>query len=219
MEHKRNFKDAVYDELETVGKAVSSRRRLELLDLLCQGPHTVQQLADETAMTVANASQHLQRLKNARLVETRQQGNHVYYRLADESVMAFVVQLRQLGEQRLPAIDDAVESYFTDVPSARWDEVAEQLDDDRAVLIDTRPSREYDSDHLPGAISVPVDELDDHLDELPRDKRLVAYCRGPYCTMASEAVRRLNEAGYRAVQVEMSVPEFRAGQHAENRDS
>lgn len=209
MDEKRVFKDAVYSELETVGKAVSSRRRIELLDLLGQGPHTVEQLAEETAMSMANASQHLQRLKKARLVTTDREGTFVYYRLADESVAAFVVQLRRLGEQRLPTIDATVDSYLGDVPSARWDDVSEEIDVGEAVLIDTRPRDEFRSGHLPGAISVPADELEERIDDLPENKRFVAYCRGPYCTMAAEAVKRLVDSGYRAVKVDMNVPEFR----------
>ncbi len=215
MDDKRSFKDAIYAELEMVGKAVSSRRRLELLDVLSQGAHTVEQLAKETEMSVANTSQHLQRLKKARLVSTDRDGNSVYYRLADASVAAFVVQLRRLGEQRLPAIDETVESYFGGVPSAKWDDVAGEIEVGQAVLIDTRPPEEYNSGHLPGAISVPADELEKRIDDLPQDKRLVAYCRGPYCTMAAEAVRRLSDAGYEAVTVDMSVPEFHVDERGE----
>jgi rhodanese-related sulfurtransferase/DNA-binding transcriptional ArsR family regulator len=205
---KREFKDRVYGELETLGKAVANRRRLELLDILSQGPHTVEELARETAMSVANASQHLQRLKKARLVATEQEGTYIYYRLANESVAAFLIIFQQLASERLPLIDATVQSFFRGVPTADWDEIASELARDQALLIDTRPENEYLAGHLPGAVSAPADQLDEILDQLPKDKKLVAYCRGPYCTMASQAVAQLNDAGFDALRVEMSVQQF-----------
>ena len=204
---KREFKDAVYGELETVGKAVANRHRLELLDVLSQGQHTVEELADETQMSVANTSQHLQRLKKARLVTIRSEGTYKYYGLADESVSEFFVVMRQLAEERLPVIDATVDSFFG-ANTTEWDEVADDIEQGQAVLLDTRPESEYRAGHLPGAISVPADRVDEHIGKLPEDKRLVAYCRGPYCTMADEAVEDLCRRGYDAVRVEMSTPEF-----------
>lgn len=216
---KRDFKDEIYGELQKVGKAVANRHRLELLDLLTQGSYTVEELADETAMSVANTSQHLQRLKKARLVATEREGTYIHYRLATASVAAFMVSFRQLAEDRLPLINATVQSYFGDVPAGRWEELIADIEGDRAVLIDTRPEGEYRADHLPGAISVPVDQLDERRDELPKDKKLVAYCRGPYCTMAAEAVARLNEAGFDALRVEMSVQDYRHLHQSDTRDS
>ncbi len=213
---KREFKDRVYGELETLGKAVANRRRLELLDVLSQGPHTVEELAQETAMSVANASQHLQRLKKARLVATEQEGTYIFYRLANESVAAFLLIFRQLAEERLPLIDATVQSFFRGVPTASWEEIAAELAGQRAVLIDTRPENEYLAGHLPGAVSAPADRLEEKLDKLPKDKKLVAYCRGPYCTMASQAVAQLNDAGFDALRVEMSVQEYNHEMRTDN---
>lgn len=216
---KREFKDEVYGELQKVGKALANRHRLELLDLLSQGTYTVEELATETAMSVANTSQHLQRLKKARLVATERQGTYVHYRLASDTVAAFVVNLRHLAEERLPLINATVDTYFRDVPEARWNDVTSDLKAERAILIDTRPESEYHADHLPGAISVPVDKLQERRDALPKDKKLVAYCRGPYCTMAAEAVARLNDAGFDALRVEMSIQDYRHLHQSEPRDS
>ena len=213
---KREFKDRVYGELETLGKAVANRRRLELLDVLSQGPHTVEELAQETAMSVANASQHLQRLKKARLVATEQEGTYIFYRLANESVAAFLLIFRQLAEERLPLIDATVQSFFRGVPTASWEEIAAELAGQRAVLIDTRPENEYLAGHLPGAVSAPADRLEEKLDKLPKDKKLVAYCRGPYCTMSSQAVAQLNDAGFDALRVEMSVQEYNHEMRTDN---
>lgn len=208
---KREFKEQIYGELETLGKAMANRRRLELLDVLTQGPHTVEELAADTEMSVANTSQHLQRLKKARLVTTERDGTYVVYRLINAEVASFLMAFRRLAEERLPMIDVAVDSYFEEVPTAAWEEVASRLADEEAVLIDTRPVGEYEAGHLPGAISVPASQVEAMVEDLPRDKKIVAYCRGRYCTMAAQVVSFLNERRFDALRVEMSVPEYEGG--------
>lgn len=214
---KREFKDEIYGELETIGKALANRHRLELLDVLAQSAHTVEELAAETSMSVANTSQHLQRLKKARLVATEREGTYVYYRLANESVAAFLVATRRLAHQRLPSIDAMVQTYFADQPARDWHIIKQDLAAGRAVLIDARPESEFENDHIPGALSVPVDRLSERLHKIPTDKELVAYCRGPYCTMASQLVARLREEGFEARRVEISVQDFRYDQPTESR--
>lgn len=206
----RPFKDRVFTELERIGKALGSRRRLELLDLLSQGPHSVEELADELGVSVASASQHLQKLKQANLVTSVREGSYAYYRVANDDVADFYASLRRLARAQLPALESAVRERF-DEESAAEDPHAllEEIRRGDAVLIDTRPRGEFDAGHVASARSVPLEELDEHLDELPRDKRIIAHCRGPFCTFAKSAAERLREAGFDAASVDLGVADFR----------
>jgi DNA-binding transcriptional ArsR family regulator/rhodanese-related sulfurtransferase len=208
---KRQFKDRVFSELERIGKTLSSRRRLELLDVLSQGPHSVEQLSTELGISVANASQHLQKLNDANLVTRRREGSHVYYQVANDQVADFYAGLRRVAESQLPTLRATVGEFFETpgVSTADVSVLLEAIDSEQVTLIDTRPRQEYNAGHVRGAISVPVTELSRLEDELPRDTRIIAYCRGPYCTFADTAVRTLRRRGFDAHRVDLGVADFR----------
>lgn len=215
MQHarKRKFKDLLYDQFARVGKALASRRRLELLDILAQGERPVEALAEETGMTVANASQHLQVLRRARLVETRQEGTHVFYRLADERVFVLWQALRDVGQAHLAEVDLIARDYLGDrsgLEPVRMHELLERLRAEDVVVLDVRPQEEYASGHIAGARSVPFDELEARLAEIPEGAEVVAYCRGPYCVYADEAVERLRRHGRSARRLDLGFPDWRA---------
>lgn len=209
----RHFKDAIYEQFARIGKAVSSPKRLELLDLLCQGPRTVEVLAGEANLTVANTSRHLHVLRGASLVETEKEGLFVTYRLADQSVCDFFRHLRILAEQRLSDIERIRRHFLEEkeiLEPVDCDELVERVLQKSVTVIDVRPVEEYHAGHIPGALSVPLKELDAHLSELPRDQKVVAYCRGPYCVLAMEAVEMLRASGYRAARLEDSIQDWQA---------
>lgn len=211
MSH-REFKDRLYPEFARVAQALASDRRLELVDLLTQAPRRVEALAEETGMTVANVSQHLQILKNARLVESERRGTSVTYRLATQSVVSLWLALRGVAEDRLPEIGKLRSEFSEDAegPELAREEVQRLVQKGKAVLVDVRPSMEYEHGHVAGAISIPIEELDERIKELPRNKRIVAYCRGAYCLFADEAVALLRKRGYDAVRLEGGWPEWTA---------
>ncbi|MDH3745926.1 MAG: metalloregulator ArsR/SmtB family transcription factor [Acidobacteriota bacterium] len=209
----RQYKDAIYDQLARLGKAVASPTRLELVDLLCQGPRTVESLARQAGQSVANTSKNLRLLHAARLVETARQGTYVTYRLAGEEVCDLFRTLRKLAELRLTEVEaitrDFLESRDTLEPVDR-EELIRRVHDGEALVLDVRPREEYETAHIAGALSAPLSELKDFLSELPQDKQIVAYCRGPYCVMSIDAVRLLREEGFEAVRLEDGVPDWRA---------
>lgn len=210
---KRPFKDRLYGEFARVGKALGSRRRLELLDVLAQGPRSVEDLAGETSMTVANASQHLQVLRAARMVEARQEGTRVYYRLADDRVFALWQALRDVARSRLAEVDQVVGEFLADrhrLEAVGIAELLERMRRDDVVVLDVRPALEYESGHIAGARSVPVEELEDRLSELSLETEIVAYCRGPYCVFADEAVERLRRHGHAARRLDVGYPDWKA---------
>ena len=210
---KRQFKDGCYGELAKIGAALASPKRLELLDLLSQSERTVEALAKETAMGVANASQHLRILENSRLVDVRKEGRFAIYRLADPLVADFLRAYRLLGEDRLAEIQRLRERFFgggQDVYGVDREGLLRRVQAGEAVVIDVRPSNEYDTAHIAGAMSIPLQQLEERLVELPRDKNIVAYCRGPYCVLASEAVELLGARGFQAFRLEDSVHDWRA---------
>ena len=197
----RAFKQRLYPEFARIAQALSSDRRLELIDLLAQTPRHVEALAAETEMSVANVSQHLQVLKAAHLVQSDKEGTKTVYTLAGDDVLRLWLALRDVGRARLPEIDVLVREFG--VLDAGHEEISSEgiealVRTDSVTLIDVRPRIEFESGHLPGAISVPPDELADYLGELPRDRPVVAYCRGNYCLYADEAVAVLREQGFDA---------------------
>ena len=209
----RKFKDRLFEQFARIGKALASPKRLEILDLLAQGERTVEEVAKETAMPVANASQHLQALKGVRMVESRREGLYAYYRLADDGVFRMWQAVRALGETRLAEIDRVVETYLEDrgvLEAVGPKALMERLGDGSVVVLDVRPEEEYRAGHIPGALSVPVDALEAALQTLPKDREIVAYCRGPYCVFSDEAVRILSARGYRAGRLTDGFPEWRA---------
>jgi rhodanese-related sulfurtransferase len=212
MKH-REFKDRLYGELGRIAKALDSPRRLELIDLLAQGERSVEQLAGEAALSVANTSRHLQILRGARVVETRKAGLRVYYRLAEPAVHDAVRAIRIVAEKRLAEVDQLVRAYLgarDQLEAVARDELVGRMRHGSVVVIDVRPRQEYEAGHIPGALSVPVDELDERVATLPVRKDIVAYCRGPYCVMAYDAVAKLRASGRRARRLADGFPEWRA---------
>lgn len=209
----RKFKDAIYEQFARLGKAVSAPKRLELLDLLCQGPKTVEVLADHTALSVANTSQHLQVLRAARLVEGEKHGLHVEYRLAGEDVCEFFLALRNLAESRLAEIEVVAREYLEQrnaMETVAGPELLRRVKSGEVTVLDVRPSEEYRAGHIPGAVSIPVGELKARFKELPKNREVVAYCRGPYCVFAVEAVELLRRKGFKAHRMEEGVIEWRS---------
>ncbi len=209
----REFKDKLYAQFARLGKALASPQRLELLDLLAQGERTVEELAQEAALSVANASQHLHVLRDARLVEARKEGLYVYYRLADRAVFALWQQLREVGARQLAEVDRLVDEYMHHPehlePLSRAD-LLRRLTDGDAILLDVRPALEYRQGHIAGARSIPVEQIEARLRELDPDREVVAYCRGPYCVFADEAVTLLRARGFTALRYVEGFPEWAA---------
>jgi rhodanese-related sulfurtransferase len=209
----RDFKDNFYMELAVLGKALANPHRLELLDLLAQGERSVEELAREAGLSLANASAHLQVLRQARLVEAEKRGLNVVYRLAAPEAFQLWRTLRDVGSVRLAEIDRLVENYFTDrdeLEAVDKEELLHLLKEEAVIVIDVRPEVEYEQGHISSARSVPVENLRRRLAELPRDVEIVAYCRGPYCVYSDQAVRLLHHHGFRARRLREGFPEWRA---------
>jgi rhodanese-related sulfurtransferase len=209
----RAFKDGLYAEFAMLGKALANAHRLELLDLLAQGERSVEQLAQEAALSLANASAHLRVLRQARLVEAEKRGLNVVYRLAGPEVFQLWRTLRDVGSARLAEIDRLVENYFTDrdeLEAVDKEELLRLMKDEAVTVIDVRPQVEYAQGHISAARSVPIEDLRRRLTELPRDLEVVAYCRGPYCVYSDDAVRLLHEHGFKARRLSEGFPEWRA---------
>ncbi len=211
MPNTRQRKERLYRLFTCISSAMANPHRLELLDLLVQAPRTVEELARESGLSVANASQHLQRLKQARLVIAEPEGLYRRYRLADPAVMRLWLELRAVGERQLDEVDQALDSYRTrrhEFEKVSIDELRVRLRAGKAVLLDTRPEVEYRAGHLPQAISIPLAELERRLAELPRNRTLVVYCRGPLCVIADDALAMLSERGRKVARLEEGVAEW-----------
>jgi rhodanese-related sulfurtransferase len=210
----RAAKTALFDEFARAAKALASGRRIELLDVLANGERTVEALAGEVGLSAANASQHLQILRQAGLVASRREGTSVHYRLAAPEVFELWRTLRTLAASRLAEVERLAAAYVgarDELEPVTREELARRLQDgDDLVVLDVRPAAEYAAGHLPGAVSIPVAELRRRLAELPADREIVAYCRGPYCAFAHEAVAVLREAGVPARRLEDGLPEWEA---------
>jgi rhodanese-related sulfurtransferase/DNA-binding transcriptional ArsR family regulator len=209
---KREFKDALFGEFARIGKAVASGRRLEILDLLAQGERSVEELADETAQSVANTSQHLQVLRQAQLVDSQREGTFIRYRLSDERVIRLCVALRDVGEARLAEVGRIVDTYLDDRAAFQGidcGELRRRIKDGSAVVLDVRPAQEYEAGHIAGARSIPISELSQRLKELPKSKAIVAYCRGPYCVFADEAASLLSRKGFKALRLRGGFPDWK----------
>ena len=208
---KRAFKDASYGQLARIGKALASPKRLELLDLLGQAERTVEALAADTKMTVANTSQHLQVLQGAHLVETTKRGRYVVYR-ADALVCDFFRTFRLLAEDRLAEIDRIRQQFFEDgaIDAIDRETLLERVRQRKAVVIDVRPPEEFAAAHIANALPIPLEQLKKRLKEIPRNREIVAYCRGPFCVLAKEAVEVLRSNGFRASRLEDSVHDWHA---------
>jgi rhodanese-related sulfurtransferase len=209
----RQAKDALYDALASVGKALGSGRRAELVDVLAQGERSVEELAAEIGQSTANTSQHLQFLLRAGLVRTRREGPRVYYMLASDSVGALWRAMREVAGQHVTRIDELTTAYLgdrTELATIGREELLERMHAGEVVVLDVRPPAEYAAGHLPDAVNVPPDELEARLRELPDGLPVVAYCRGPLCAFADTAVRRLTATGRPAQRLVDGLPEWAA---------
>jgi rhodanese-related sulfurtransferase len=207
---ERKEKHALFDAIALMGKAFASPRRLEMLDLLAQAPRTVDDLARASEQSTANASQHLQALHSAGLVTRTREGTSVRYALAGEDVLSLWLALRDASVVRLAEVERAAREYLgEDVDAIGRDELIKRLRTGDVVLIDVRPGEEFEAGHIEGARSIPLEELEERLAELPADREIVAYCRGSICAYAHEAVRRLRAGGRQARRLEEGWPEWR----------
>ena len=208
-----NFKHELFNQFARIGKALSSSNRLELLEYLAQGERSVEALSKTSGFTVANTSQHLQQLRQAGLVQTRKEGQYVFYRLVGDEVVGLLDSLRKVAEKNLAEVGRLVATYLTikdslePVPAK---ELLKRAQKGLVTVLDVRPSEEYAAGHLPDAVNVPLSELKKHLDDFKPDQEVVAYCRGPHCILAFEAVAELRNKGVNARRLENGFPEWKA---------
>ena len=208
---KRFLIDEIFEQLARIGKALSTPKRLEILYLLSQSERTVDALAKAASLSVANTSQHLQRLKQARLVRDVREGVRIHYHIADPSVIRLWLELRSVAERQLLGMERALDAYRHrrhELEKISVEELQARLRNDDVILIDVRPREEYLAGHLPGALSIPLGELENRVGEISRDKAIVVYCRGPYCIYADEAIEILVERGWSATRLEEGVVEW-----------
>lgn len=208
-----NPDNPIYQQLARIGRAIASAPRLALLDLLRQGPRTVEALATQAGLTMANASQHLKVLRQARLVDTEKRGVFVTYRLADQAVDEFYRAVRGLAEARLAEVQQIARAFVDErggLEPVDRERLLGRVRAGEVLVLDVRPAEEYRAGHIVGALSVPLEELEQRLGALPKEREIVAYCRGPYCVLAPEAVRILRAHGYAARRMEDGVAEWRA---------
>jgi rhodanese-related sulfurtransferase/DNA-binding transcriptional ArsR family regulator len=209
---KQDSKRQLFEQFAQVAKALSHANKLELLEILAQGECSVEPLAKEAGLTFANTSRHLQQLRRAGLVASRKEGLYVFYGLAGDDVIDLLRSLRRTGERKISEISEVVVGYFHDRDSleavSRF-ELLERSREGLVTVLDVRPSKEYDTGHIPGALNVPLAEIERCLNDLPKDREVVAYCRGEYCVLAYEAVAALREKGFRARRLEEGFPEWK----------
>ena len=208
-----NFKHDLFLQFARVGKALGNGNRLELLEYIAQGERSVDQLAKVSGLTVANTSQHLQQLRQAGLVVCRKQELQVLYRLSGNDVIHLLGALRDVAERRIAEVDQLVDTYLTvkdDLEAVPRETLLERVKEGLVTVLDVRPAEEYDAGHVPGAVNVPLTELERYLEQLPRKHDVVAYCRGPHCVLAFDAVARLREQGYSARRMEDGFPEWKS---------
>jgi rhodanese-related sulfurtransferase/DNA-binding transcriptional ArsR family regulator len=208
------FKQQLFTQFARVGKAMSNGNRLELLEFIAQGERSVEQLAKVSGLTVANTSQHLQQLRQTGLVACRKEGLKVYYRISDNDVLELFGALRGVAERHLAEVQQLVRHYLTskdELEPVAHAELLERVRDGLVTVLDVRPHEEYAAGHLPGAINIPLSELEEHFGELEQGHEVVAYCRGPHCILAFEAVAQLREKGFTAHRLEDGYPEWQAG--------
>jgi len=214
---KREFRDQLFEQFARIGKSLSSGRRLEILELLAQRPRTVEELSRETGLSVANTSQHLQVLRRSNLVTVRREGLYANYRLASDDVLQVCICMRRLGEKYLSDVQRLVEAYLSSRASLEpisCQDLLRRLKEKNVFMLDVRPVEEYEAGHIAGARSIPLAELKARLKEIPRKKEIVAYCRGPYCVFADEAVSFLASRGYQVVRLREGFPEWKSRQLA-----
>ncbi|HYA37456.1 MAG TPA: metalloregulator ArsR/SmtB family transcription factor [Candidatus Methylomirabilis sp.] len=209
---RQSLKKQLYSQIARIGKAACHGHRLELLEYLAQGERTVDALAKLTGLSVANASQHLRVMRHSGLVTARKEGLYVYYRLADDEVIRLLISMRKLAESQLAEVEQLVRSYLTvkdDLEAVPRSELLERVRNGLAIVVDVRPPEEYAAGHVPGAVNIPLKDLEQRLKELPREQEIVAYCRGPHCVLAFDAVAQLRAQGFHARRLEDGFPEWR----------
>lgn len=209
----KNFKKSVYKEMAGVTKALGNPNRLEILDLLAQGSCSVEYIADQTDLSVANASQHLQVLKNAKLVATERKGKYSYYQLANNHVFNTWCSLRRLSISQNAEISHLINDFRSnreDLQTVSTDDLLKKMEDEDIMIIDVRPEEEYKKGHIRNAYCFPKDLLNENIKDLDNSKQIVAYCRGPFCMLADEAVEMLNQNGYQAARLENGYPDWAA---------
>jgi len=208
-------KKRLFEQFARVAKALASANRLELLEALAQGERSVDALAQASGMSVANTSHHLQILRDSGLALSRKEGLQVFYRLSDDAITTVLGGIRGVAERHLAEVERIVRENFDSRDSltpVKRDQLLEMVHSGEAMVIDVRPPNEYDAGHIPGAVNIPLDTLPEHLAKLPKEQEIVAYCRGPYCMLAFEAVERLRQSGYQARRLEDGFPEWKAKQ-------
>ena len=208
----KDYKKSIFEQFARTGKAFSNAHRIELLEILAQGERTVEQLSQAAGLTVANTSQHLQLLRNAGLVTARKVGQYVHYNLSDDLVIDLLVALRKLSERHLAEVERLVNTYLTvkdDLEPMHMQELMERAGDGVVTVLDVRPEAEYKAGHIKGSVGIPLDQLEDRIDELKPGQEIVAYCRGPYCMLAYDAVAKLREKGFTARRLDEGFPEWR----------
>ena len=209
--NKREFKDKVYNELAQITKALANPHRLEIIELLAQGDYSVEQISVQTNLSVANTSQHLQVLKTAQLVDITRNGNFIHYRLANMNVYKAWKALRELGVERIASIEKLVRDFRQSkfkLESVTIDELIAKIESGKVTILDVRPETEYGKGRIANSISIPFDQLSKRLKELPKRNEIIAYCRGPFCVYADEAVAMLTKAGYKAKRLEEGFPDW-----------
>ena len=212
---KREFKDKVYGELARITKSMANPHRLEIIELLAQGEFSVEKIAEQTNLPVANASQHLQVLKQAQLVDINRQGNFIYYRLTNPNVFKTWRALRELGVERIGTIEKLVKDFRQSkfkFESVSIEGLLQKLESGKVTILDVRPQTEFNQGHIANAVSIPIDELKARMNELPKRTEIIAYCRGPFCVYADEAVALLNKGGYKATRLEEGFPDWQIQQ-------
>lgn len=213
MDGHREFKDALYAQFARIGHALASPKRIEILDLLAQGEKSVETLAEQSATPIKNASAHLRVLRQAHLVTTRREGTYIHYRLADDDVARLVKNFETIGHRRLADVERVVQLYLDghdELQPVTFKELRQLMRDGDVTVVDVRPAQEFEAGHIPGALSVPVRELKRRLREIPKNREVIAYCRGRYCVYSLEAVTLLRKQGYRARRVDQGLPDWRA---------
>ncbi len=215
MKASHNFKHDLFSQFARIGKVLSNGNRLELLEFLAQGERSVEELANLTGLSIANTSQHLQQLRLAGLAVTRKEGLKVYYRLSDDDVIDLLTALRSVAERHLADVERLINTYLTvkdDLEPIPREELLARAQDELITVIDVRPPQEYAAGHVPGAINIPLTDLEKHLNDFEPTQEIVAYCRGPHCVLAFDAVATLRSKGMKARRLEDGYPEWkRAG--------
>jgi rhodanese-related sulfurtransferase/DNA-binding transcriptional ArsR family regulator len=216
-----SIKEQVYKELSRVTHAISNPKRMEVIDVLSQKGYSVEELSKEIAMSIASTSQHLQVLKSVKLVETQRQGNFIIYSITDDSVLRLISSVKELGSRKIAEIDRLISDFKADkniLESITLDDLQARLKKEKIMLIDVRPEEEYTAGHIADAVSIPLEQLKKRLNELPKNKTIVAYCRGPLCVMAVDAIKLLNKNKFNAIRMEDGYVEWKLKQQEINKN-